>query len=388
MFSIKERTIIRTYPFLESVLSQGDPSETLGFSELHSLVVCTDCLNSFKSRLILISRDMINHKDRTGRTPLSWAAELGKNDEMILLLMKGANPNIADRRGQTPLLYCAHDAICITTLLKSGAHVDHVDKLGNTKLMRLFLCGDDTRCVDILRRFGTNINHRTVSESVIHLTVQRSRPRILKWLLERDVNLEVPDSVGDTALLSLLRNSQGEYADTLEMIVQKNPNYKAMNNLGEGLLHSVARFGSFQYISILTGWSDLSDLDVDQKNTRGLRQFQKNSHGNTAMELAEWRRDYQSDWALDSQMDLDPDPEAYFAAFKSWIESIRAAYIAKMSNSAELHAESSGRYVLSSGDDIDSEADHRLRLRIPGSYPSEESDRHSQGTLHGGPFIS
>ena len=384
---MKESTATMKYPFINLLLSQGDSSEALGFSELHNMVVRIDDLHTLKCQLGSISRDTMDQPDRTERTALSWAAEFGRNDIINFLLMKGADPNIKSCTDETSLLYCANDATCITSLLEAGANVDHADRWGRNKLTRLVIEEDNVECAEVLWRFGTNIDFKINNfAATIHCVVDRYRPMTLKWLLEKDTNIEACNTDGDTTLLCLLENSKGLWVDTLEILLRKRPDYNALNKFKEGLLHLIARYGSFQYINILTEWLDLSDLNVDYINVcglkryeKGLKRYEKSNIGKTAMELAEWRRDHQADWALDSQMDLDVDPQAYFEAFKSWIESIRAAHLAKTDDTSNNNAEASGHDIRSSGDEnIGStdctEADQQgSRLRIPGSYPKEEN---------------
>ena len=97
----------------------------------------------------------------------------------------------------------------------------------------------------------------------------------------------------------------------------------------EGLFHYMARFGSLAFLQVFRHRIDLTELDVDRRSNAGLIDLERSVPGKTAMELAEWRRDSQSEWSLENQMDPDPDPEAFFTAFKAWIDEIRAAHRAR-----------------------------------------------------------
>lgn len=70
--------------------------------------------------------DVINECDTEKRTPLHWAAfnyEDERRDVMKVLLDHGANINVQDFGGRTPLIYCAHHGHydCAELLLERGA---------------------------------------------------------------------------------------------------------------------------------------------------------------------------------------------------------------------------------------------------------------------------
>jgi ankyrin repeat protein len=75
--------------------------------------------------------------DSNGRTPLSWAAGLGRLELMRHLLERGAQLDGLDRSRRTPLFHAVlgdhRDAV--TLLLDAGAQVDPADEFGDTPLM-------------------------------------------------------------------------------------------------------------------------------------------------------------------------------------------------------------------------------------------------------------
>ena len=91
------------------------------------------------------------------------------------------------------------------------------------------------------------------------------------------------------------------------------------------------------------------------------------------MKLARWRRDHQEEWSVDCMMPLDPDPQAWYAAFESWIGSIKAAYAAKRSNDPRVSMGTSTGEAPVSTTDVGE--DQNVWPQIPGSYPSEYDKR-------------
>ena len=80
----------------------------------------------------------VNIKDALGRTPLHIAAENGYEDVAMLLAENGADVNITDTNGNTPLIFIIHKTgnLEITRrLLEKGAAVNTQNRTGETALM-------------------------------------------------------------------------------------------------------------------------------------------------------------------------------------------------------------------------------------------------------------
>lgn len=86
---------------------------------------------------LLISKGAdINHPGQNG-TALNAALNMQQMDTVAYLLSKGANPTVADMKGNTPLHYAArtaHDTAAIPMLIAAGARVNAVNQDGDTPL--------------------------------------------------------------------------------------------------------------------------------------------------------------------------------------------------------------------------------------------------------------
>jgi len=110
----------------------------------------------------------VNVKDDYGRTPLHVAAEKGEVEIVKLLLEKGADVNVKNNNGQTPLHYAA-----------SG---------GYTEIVKLLL----ERGADV------NVKNKNVS-TPLHDAAFGGYTEIVKLLLERGADPEIKDGLGLTA---------------------------------------------------------------------------------------------------------------------------------------------------------------------------------------------
>ena len=78
-----------------------------------------------------------NLTDVSGNTPLHWAAQVGEIDGVQTLLKHHANINVQDKQGRTALMLCveyANKGDMIRELLKQGANTHLKDLRGVTAL--------------------------------------------------------------------------------------------------------------------------------------------------------------------------------------------------------------------------------------------------------------
>ena len=62
-------------------------------------------MNNDINAIHLANKETIDAQDNNGKTALMYAVEKGNKEALEALLEKGANPNIADKDNNTPLLY-------------------------------------------------------------------------------------------------------------------------------------------------------------------------------------------------------------------------------------------------------------------------------------------
>ena len=225
-FCLVNRIAYDKHSPLYSILSKGSSIDAFGFSDLHIAVLNLDSSICFEARLALTSREAVDEPDYTGRTALSWAAELGEYDRIKMLLMKDADPNIADVRGKSPFFWCASRLDCLTALLEAGAHINQVKKMSSmTKLVALIRSPHSYEEIDRLEtmwRYGACLTRPLGMESdVIHWCVSYYRPKSLKWLLEKPIDWEARTANGLTPLLHFLTCDMGKHLDLLEMLLNR-----------------------------------------------------------------------------------------------------------------------------------------------------------------------
>lgn len=101
---------------------------------------------------------LINSRDITnGRTALHIAAARRDVVWLTFLANKGANPNIADNRGVTPLMLASQLGFFegVQTLITAGARVDEPNEAGETPLITA-VHRRDTQMMRVLLQAGAN----------------------------------------------------------------------------------------------------------------------------------------------------------------------------------------------------------------------------------------
>ncbi|GCC33515.1 uncharacterized protein [Chiloscyllium punctatum] len=118
-------------------------------------------------RLLLERGARVDSSERTGRTALSLACELGLMDAVKLLVQSSADPELADHRGNTPLMYAAasgHRDV-ITFLLRAfkrlGLDIERPNRAGLSagQLARLLGHRDCALALEAAARTGRERGH-------------------------------------------------------------------------------------------------------------------------------------------------------------------------------------------------------------------------------------
>jgi ankyrin repeat protein len=140
----------------------------------------------------------------TGATPLSRAAESGDVEVALVLLAKGADPNINDM-GLTPFLIAAGvgpgSTRAGTGLAAAGAAGGAV----NTPLMDLLLQhGADVNAqVNGTKSYSMRVSRAPSANegrTALHLAAQAGRVDLVRYLLDKGINAEIADAEGHRAI--------------------------------------------------------------------------------------------------------------------------------------------------------------------------------------------
>lgn len=161
------------YKFLEAVKDRDGDAATDMLNKPGTQVVNTRDITSGDTGLHLVvqRRDVLwirfllqrgadpNIRNKKGITPLQLATAMGFTDGVEALIKGGANVNVGDQTGETPLIAAVHqrNPELVRVLLAQGADPDHNDNSGrsarqymelmsgNTLMKQIFQDADDKR---------------------------------------------------------------------------------------------------------------------------------------------------------------------------------------------------------------------------------------------------
>ena len=209
----------------------------------------------------LFGRRYVNpdKSSKSGRTPLSWAAENGHEGIVMLLLgREDVNPDAPDRKhDRTPLSWAAgngHEGIVKLLLGRKDVGADTRDtKHGVTPLLLAAESGHEGIVKLLLGRKDVNPGTRDKSfgQTALLLAAWKGYEGVVKLLLGRDnVNPDTPDTkYGQTPLSFAAQNGHEEVVKLL--LGQKDVNPNSFSKSGQTPLTLAAKNGHDTVVELL-----------------------------------------------------------------------------------------------------------------------------------------
>jgi len=145
---------------LAAVLALGAPVAAQNYSDGYKFLEAVDEKDYSEAEKLLgkPGSTLINSRDiSNGRTGLHITVERRDVSWLSYLLTKGANPNIADNRGVTPLMLASQRGFFegVETLIAGRARVDEPNEAGETPLITA-VHRRDTQMMRVLLKAGAD----------------------------------------------------------------------------------------------------------------------------------------------------------------------------------------------------------------------------------------
>ncbi|KAI1749366.1 ankyrin repeat-containing domain protein [Xylaria castorea] len=238
---------------LRLVLEGDDWIDDCSFTQVHRAVVGLSTLSIEEA--IQKNLSDLNAVDAGGRTPLAWAA-LRRDDQAVgLLLAYGADPNVTEHHGSTPLYNAAENgsAACCRLLLEAGALTDPPKPKGarlSSALVAATIDGKEPLTADILIGFGAHCEAcgPDGKTALIH-AARMDNARFASLLLDRGAKINPITAAGETPLTTAITYNSH---NVLKLLLDRWLSYgDCPRNKGQPLLPIIARYADYETISLL-----------------------------------------------------------------------------------------------------------------------------------------
>jgi ankyrin repeat protein len=177
----------------------------------------------------------VNIADNTGATPLMYAASVGSADAMKLLLDNGADVNLKSNADTTALMWSVTDIRKVRLLLEHRADVKTVSKRGRTAL---FLAALSDPSVDIVRLLmAAGADAKTVDamkRTTLHAATVGNDTQTIRLLVEADADVNAADFAGFTPLINAATNGN---VQAVRMLIARGADVNAVS--GDGSFQKV-----------------------------------------------------------------------------------------------------------------------------------------------------
>ena len=222
-------------------------------------------------RLLLRAGADPNIPNRYGRTPLFWVVMNGETELVRLLLQAGADGNAADRYGATPLTFAAESGSVeiAEALLSAGADVNPVPSTlptlydGNTPLLAAMNGRNPMAMVALLIQRGVDVNLKDEHGTApLHLAIHSGHGDLARLLIEAGADVQTANNAGNTPVQVA---AFAGLPEVIKLLVEAGAPVNVPDQVGDTPLHDAALQGQVEAARVLLE----AGADVHAKNNAG-----------------------------------------------------------------------------------------------------------------------
>uniref|UniRef100_A0A3B4ZY75 Ankyrin repeat and EF-hand domain containing 1 n=1 Tax=Stegastes partitus TaxID=144197 RepID=A0A3B4ZY75_9TELE len=205
-------------------------------------------------------------KDGTGA--LHVAVSTNNHDLVDFFLSHGANPNIQDKKGQTPIMMAAElgNHTIVALLAKNQADMRLLDAEGKGVLFYcIYPTKRHSRCLQVALKCQADVNN--VSTKAIHvfqLACEKSEECEPLCLIMLDGGADPNATNQNTGVTALMEAAKAGSLQLVRAILKKGGNPNALDGKRLTAAHYAAMGGFFEVIQVLSAHSaDLGVINID-----------------------------------------------------------------------------------------------------------------------------
>lgn len=235
---------LRMIPFLRAGLDPNSRSES-GDTLLHVAAILSG--SAFLKELL--EKDVaLDVLDSNGRSPLNRALRFNRIENAKLLLAKGANPNISDNGGFSPLQIANSNKELVELLFSKGALPNLPNSRGVTPFSYAIGSGKED-LVELYLNNGALVNEPCEEIAFpLHVAAVGDNVKVVELLLSNGAGLYVRNSMGSTPLHLAAANGRVE---NIRKLMESGAEHNLENYEGRLPIHSAARSGKEKAVEAL-----------------------------------------------------------------------------------------------------------------------------------------
>ncbi|KAK0506886.1 hypothetical protein JMJ35_010586 [Cladonia borealis] len=231
-----------------------------------------ECGKEAVVQLLINQGAEIDSKDNEGQTPLSWAAKCGKEAVVQLLIELRAEVESKDNKGRTPLSWAAdygqawaadyEKQAVVRLLIKRGAEVDSKDKRGQTPLSHAAHFGTEA-VVQLLIELRAEVDSKdNRGRTPLSWAASWEHEAIVRLLIKQGAEVDSKDNMGRTPLSWAADN--GETA-TVQFLIEQGAEVESKDKRGQTPLSWAVEHGQISTVELLIEHG----AEVDSKDNTG-----------------------------------------------------------------------------------------------------------------------
>lgn len=241
----------------EAIIQGKTPVSIIASNKPRNMMFSNQKDDFFEKAAPFFSKESMEELDNSGISAVHWAARNGHLEMLKIMLEKGVDPNITEDKpaeaGNTPLHEAASwgHADIIKLLEASGADSSIQNVSGELP----------AHCAVMKKKFGGELEEKqraAMLKELTHLDGARNDGKtplmllmllgintvqaLLPIFLEKGVNINATDNVGNTALIFHTKNQC--FKDTVKELVRAGADVNMADNEGNTALHYVLKYSS------------------------------------------------------------------------------------------------------------------------------------------------
>jgi ankyrin repeat protein len=197
----------------------------------------------------------VNATNTRGESKMWWVARKCSEDLVEALAQAGADVNLADNKGNSPLTV-ATNATIATMLIERGADVNAANNRGQSVVWRAALCSRED-VVEVLLRAGVDVN--TADADGNAPLSAASSATIATMLIERGANVNATNKLGESALWQAVSRRREA---VVEVLLRAGADVNEADNNGAAPLVPAARAGFWSIVMMLARSNRLANIDA------------------------------------------------------------------------------------------------------------------------------